>query len=101
MTATLVTFAVVSRVPMPRIHAFQKRIGWRFHWVSAFDTDFQRDYGVPFTKAELAGEVHYNYGKQRFGAEEEPGLSVFYKDEGAGFSIPTADAPRATGTPKP
>ena len=30
---------------------------------------------------ELAGEVNYNYHKTRFGAEEAPGLSVFYKDE--------------------
>ena len=75
------TFAVVSRAPMPRIQAFQKRMGWRFHWVSAFATEFQCDYGVHFTKEELAGEVPYNYGRQRFGAEEAPGLSVFYKDE--------------------
>jgi predicted dithiol-disulfide oxidoreductase (DUF899 family) len=77
-----VTFAVVSRAPMPRIQAFQKRMGWRFHWVSAYQSDFQRDYGVHFTKEELAGEVDYNYGKTRFGSEEAPGLSVFYKDEG-------------------
>jgi predicted dithiol-disulfide oxidoreductase (DUF899 family) len=53
-----VRFAVVSRAPMPRIQAFQKRMGWRFHWVSAFATNFQRDYGVQFTKEELAGEVN-------------------------------------------
>ena len=66
---------------MPRIEAFQRRMGWRFHWVSAFANDFQRDYGVHFTKEELAGEVNYNYQKTRFGLEEAPGLSVFYKDE--------------------
>lgn len=76
-----VTFSVVSRAPLPQIQAFQKRMGWQFHWVSSFGTDFNRDYGVQFTKEELAGEVSYNYGKQRFGAEEAPGLSVFYKDE--------------------
>jgi predicted dithiol-disulfide oxidoreductase (DUF899 family) len=76
------SFAVVSRAPMPRIQAFQKRMGWRFHWVSASGNDFNRDYGVQFTKEELAGEVDYNYHKVRFGAEEAPGLSVFYKDEG-------------------
>ena len=75
------TLAVVSRAPMPNIRAFQQRMGWRFHWVSSFANDFNRDYGVSFTKEELAGEVNYNYGKTRFGAEEAPGLSVFYKDE--------------------
>jgi predicted dithiol-disulfide oxidoreductase (DUF899 family) len=75
------SFAVVSRAPIARIQSFQKRMGWRFLWVSAFGSDFNRDYGVHFTKEELAGEVDYNYGKTRFGAEEAPGLSVFYKDE--------------------
>src|SRR5258708_117668 len=31
-----VTFAVVSRAPMARIQAFQKGMGWRVHWRSAF-----------------------------------------------------------------
>jgi predicted dithiol-disulfide oxidoreductase (DUF899 family) len=76
-----VSFVVVSRAPLPRIQAFQERMGWRFPWFSAFANDFQRDYGVHFTKEELAGEVNYNYGRTRFGSEEAPGLSVFYKDE--------------------
>ncbi len=76
-----VTLAVVSQAPLPRIQAFQKRMGWRFPWVSAFGNDFQHDYGVHFTKEELTGEVDYNYGKTRFGLEEAPGLSVFYKNE--------------------
>lgn len=75
-----VTFAVVSRAPLAKITEFQTRMGWRFPWVSAFNTTFQRDYGVQFTKEELAGEVDYNYRKARFGAEEAPGLSVFYKN---------------------
>jgi len=75
-----VTFAVVSQAPQSRIQAFQKRMGWRFPWVSAFANDFQTDYGVHFTSEQLAGEVDYNYHKTRFGAEEAPGVSVFYKD---------------------
>src|ERR1700691_5859393 len=55
-----VTLAAVSQAPMPRIQAFQNRMAWRFHWVSAFGTDFQSDYGVHFTKEERAGEVTYN-----------------------------------------
>jgi len=76
-----VSFAVVSRAPKARIQTFQKRMGWRFRWVSSFGNDFNRDYGVHFTKEELAGEVSYNYRKTMFGLEEAPGLSVFYKDE--------------------
>jgi predicted dithiol-disulfide oxidoreductase (DUF899 family) len=77
-----VTLAAVSRAPMPRIEAFQNRMAWRFHWVSAFGTDFQHDYGVHFTKEERAAEVDYNYRNEaRFPLEEAPGLSVFYKNE--------------------
>ena len=60
------TLAVVSQAPMLAHQAFQNRMGWRFHWVSAFANDFQSDYGVHFTKEELAGEVIYNYSKTQF-----------------------------------
>lgn len=76
-----VRFAVVAQAPLSRIEAFRKRMAWRFHWVSAFNNTFQTDFGVHFTEEQLAGEVDYNYGKTRFGAEEAPGLSVFCKDE--------------------
>ncbi len=76
-----VTFAVVSQAPLPRLKAFQKRMGWHFPWVSAFANDFQSDYGVHFTKEELACEVTYNFHKGQVGLEELPGLSVFYKDD--------------------
>ena len=77
-----VRFAVVSRAPFARIQAFQRRMGWRFHWVSAFATDFQHDYGVHFTNEELAGEVNYNYCKVRFGLEEAPGLERVLQGRG-------------------
>jgi predicted dithiol-disulfide oxidoreductase (DUF899 family) len=70
---------------MARIASFQKRMGWRFHWVSAFANEFQRDYGVHFTREELEGDVNYNYHKGRFGLEDAPGLSVFYKDPEGGI----------------
>jgi predicted dithiol-disulfide oxidoreductase (DUF899 family) len=75
------TLLAVSRAPVTEIEAFKRRMGWRFKWVSSFDTDFNRDYQVSFTREELAsGEVDYNYGRTKFSSEEAPGLSVFYKD---------------------
>ena len=48
---------------------------------SSFGSDFNFDYGVSFTEAQLAsGEVEYNY-KAQPGFDELPGISVFYKDE--------------------
>jgi predicted dithiol-disulfide oxidoreductase (DUF899 family) len=79
-----VTLAVVSRAPLAEIAAFQKRMGWRFHWVSSFGSDFNYDYQVSFTKDEMAkGKVYYNYDMCEFPSEEGPGASVF-STNGAG-----------------
>ena len=76
-----VTLQVVSRAPLPQIEAFQKRMGWRFPWVSSYGTDFNYDYHVSFTKDEKAsGKVYYNYAQTEFPSEDGPGASVFYKD---------------------
>ncbi len=76
-----VTLLVASRAPLPQIEAFQKRMGWRFKWVSSYGNDFNHDFHVSFTKDELAmGKVDYNYSLTEFPSEEAPGASVFYKD---------------------
>jgi predicted dithiol-disulfide oxidoreductase (DUF899 family) len=76
-----VTFAVISRAPLAEIEAFKKRMGWKFHWVSSFGSDFNYDYHVSFTPEEQAkGKVNYNYELTEFPSEEGPGLSVFFKD---------------------
>jgi predicted dithiol-disulfide oxidoreductase (DUF899 family) len=78
-----VTFLAISRAPLPEIEAFQKRMGWRFKWVSSFGNEFNRDYHVTFSNEERAsGKVYYNYEMMEFPAEEGPGASVFYKNEG-------------------
>ncbi len=76
-----VTLMAVSRAPLSQIEAFRKRMGWRFKWVSSNGNDFNFDYHVSFTKDEMAkGDVYYNYEMQKFGSEEAPGVSVFYRD---------------------
>src|ERR1044072_8619982 len=47
-----VAFVVVSRAPLSEIEAFQRRMGWRFKWVSAFGSEFNADYQVAFTPEE-------------------------------------------------
>jgi len=77
-----VRFSAVSLAPWPEIEAFQKRMGWRFPWVSSHGSDFNRDFHVSFTQEELAtGQVYYNYAETTFPSEEAPGTSVFYKDQ--------------------
>jgi predicted dithiol-disulfide oxidoreductase (DUF899 family) len=81
LAARDVRLVVISRAPYAEIAAFQKRMGWRFKWVSSNSTDFNYDYHVSMSKDEVGkGEVYYNYSMQKFPSEERPGTSVFYKD---------------------
>lgn len=76
-----VTFAVISRAPYAEIEAFQKRMGWRFHWVSSHGSDFNFDYHVSFTPEEKAkGKIEYNYTETGYFSDEGPGASAFYKN---------------------
>ena len=76
----------VSRATLAEIEAFKKRMGWKFPWVSSFGTDFNYDYGVSFSKEEIAsGKAIYNYETSSFESEEGPGASVFYREDGEIF----------------
>jgi predicted dithiol-disulfide oxidoreductase (DUF899 family) len=77
-----VTLVVISRAPIGEVQAYQKRMGWRFNWVSSNANDFNFDYHVSFTKKDEAkNKAYYNYRLDEFLNDELPGLSVFYKDE--------------------
>lgn len=77
-----VTLAVVSRAPLEQIAAYKKRMGWRFHWVSSFPSDFNYDYNVSLSEQDKAnGTMYYNYQSMPRSIEELPGLSVFSRDQ--------------------
>ncbi len=88
-----VTLVVVSRAPLAEIQAYQKRMGWKFKWVSSYGSDFNRDFHVAFTPEEKAGgKVEYNYTMTEFPSEEAPGLSAFIKSDGGIFHTYSAYA---------
>ena len=71
---------VVSRGPLEKLLAFQRRMGWRFPWVSSEGTSFNRDFHVTFEESDrVDGKVDYNYALREFQSGEMPGLSVFAK----------------------
>ncbi len=77
-----VTMVAISKAPLDKLEAIKKRMGWNFKWVSSFETDFNRDYHVSFTPAEMEkGEMYYNYKMGKFPREEGPGISIFHKDK--------------------
>ncbi len=69
-----VSFVLVSRAPVEKLMAFQKRMGWHFTWVSSVGSDFNRDFGVYFTKQEVdSGKNAYNFATIPPHGEENPG----------------------------
>jgi predicted dithiol-disulfide oxidoreductase (DUF899 family) len=77
-----VSFVAISRAPYSEIAAFQKRMGWRFRWVSSYASDFNYDYHVSFRPEEInSGKVYHNFELREPASEERAGNSVFYKDE--------------------
>src|SRR5262249_43119701 len=80
-----VSLVLVSRGPLEKLEAFKKRMGWRFFWVSSGSCDFNFDFGVSFTKEDLDrgdNDKKYNFGTRAPHGEENPGLSLFYKNAG-------------------
>ena len=77
-----VSLVLVSRAPQSKLAAFKQRMGWRLPWVSSGGGDFNRDFGVAFTKEEVASGVKaYNFGTTPPHGEENPGLSLFCKGD--------------------
>jgi predicted dithiol-disulfide oxidoreductase (DUF899 family) len=77
-----VAFAAVSRAPVSEIEAFKKRMGWRFKWLSSYESDFNYDFHVSFPQEAISKDkVYYNYDLREFQSEELSGTSVFYQEE--------------------
>jgi len=85
-----VSYVAISRAPLPKLQAFQKRMGWKFRWLSSAETDFNYDFGVSFRADDKSdGKAGYNYGSGKFPTSEAPGLSVFLRDEQSGDVLHT------------
>jgi predicted dithiol-disulfide oxidoreductase (DUF899 family) len=79
-----VSFVAISRGKLADLEAYWKRMGWKFDFASSYGSDFNFDYHVSFTDEQMAsGKLYYNYQwmDEKYGLNELPGASVFYKDE--------------------
>ena len=77
-----VTMVTISRAPIEKLQAYQRRMGWRFKWLSSLESDFNWDYQASTTPEQIEQQqVYYNYRQgAAFPATEMPGISAFYKD---------------------
>lgn len=85
LAARDVAFLCVSNGPLETLHAYRRRMGWRFDWVRAEEAAFSRDFGVTFENGEPGPAGGYNYTDRVF-AEELPGISVFLQLEDGGVA---------------
>jgi predicted dithiol-disulfide oxidoreductase (DUF899 family) len=55
----------VSRAPLPKLQAFERRMCWTFPWASSDASDFNADFNVWFTEEqERQGAVEYNFQRE-------------------------------------
>jgi predicted dithiol-disulfide oxidoreductase (DUF899 family) len=60
-----VTLCAVSRAPLAKLQAYQRRMGWTFPWASSLATDFNADFNVWFSEEQQRqGLVEYNYRRE-------------------------------------
>ena len=60
-----VTLSAVSRAPLAKLQAYQRRMGWKFPWASSFNSDFNFDFNVGFTEEQQReGSIEYNYRRE-------------------------------------
>lgn len=78
------SFVAVSRGPLEKLQAYRQRMGWKFRWVSSGNTDFNYDFSASFPPERVKdGKILANFELRDYAPDEEeqPGFSVFYKDE--------------------
>jgi predicted dithiol-disulfide oxidoreductase (DUF899 family) len=77
-----VSYVAVARAPFAEIEAVQRRMNWRFKWVSSYGSPFNYDFNVSFTPEQIAvGRAYYNYREGPAPLEDLSGRSVFYQNE--------------------
>src|SRR6202795_3477998 len=61
-----VTLLAISRAPLGKLQAYNRRMGSSSKWVSSFDSSFNYDLGVSFTPQQVAdGMAFWNYAEQK------------------------------------
>jgi predicted dithiol-disulfide oxidoreductase (DUF899 family) len=80
-----VSYVVVARARIEEIEVVRKRMGWKFLWVSSFNSEFNFDFHVSFRLEDVAaGRAQYNFRQAPDWTREIQDLSggsVFYNND--------------------
>jgi predicted dithiol-disulfide oxidoreductase (DUF899 family) len=89
-----VALSAVSRVPLAKLQAYKRRMGWRFPWASSLGGEFNFDFNVSLTEEQQReGAVEYNYRREPALTPRGIGDSLTKRGEG-----PVAEMAAMTGT---
>jgi len=77
-----VNFAVIAKARPEKLRALAEQKGWKFPFYSCLDSDFDVDFGVGFTHAQVkSGKKLYNYGHAIPYGTQSQGISVFHLED--------------------
>jgi predicted dithiol-disulfide oxidoreductase (DUF899 family) len=62
----------VSRAPLEKLQAYERRMGWMFPWASSVGGDFNFDFNVSFTEEQQREGVEYNYQRAGHAMDATP-----------------------------
>jgi predicted dithiol-disulfide oxidoreductase (DUF899 family) len=54
LNARDVTIVYISRAPLEKLQAYKRRMGWKFPWVSSYESDFNFDFAVSAPEEKVA-----------------------------------------------
>jgi len=77
------TWVAISRAPIDKLEAYQRRMGWTFPWYSSYGSDFNYDFHV--TLDPTVTPIEYNYETRGefpdgMSSMEGPGVSAFMRE---------------------
>jgi len=83
-----VTLIAVSRAPIEKLRAYKQRMGWKFPYVSSYDSDFNFDFDASLTEDRVNGEK-----MAKAVADAEDWLKDWAKDVGTDLAHGMAETP--------
>jgi predicted dithiol-disulfide oxidoreductase (DUF899 family) len=93
-----VMLCAVSRAPLEKLQAYNRRMGWTFPWASSLGSDFNFDFSASFTEEQQReGSVEYNYRREAPAPESLAG-KIVREWQLQGEQGPVAQIAATTGT---
>jgi len=90
----------VSRAPLAKLQAYERRMGWSFPWASSFGSDFNPDFSVGFTEEQQrAGGIEYNYRREEAWSWREDSESRASEESSGGDGVAKMAAMTGTDVP--